>query len=195
MKVASRSIALFLTLVLSVTLVACSASQKASDDEESSSSSSSSVNGSGLTLEEKLTAAAEKVVECDGDSMTATEWASMIGSNALAMEKYLGKEIIAVSDFLSIQPDTFYYEDKGGENAVMMGESPKYTSPVGLMNLNGFCVEIPETDKVLISNLKPGDLVKVSGVISGYFSSETVLLLPSSGAEYAGNITIEVLGE
>lgn len=191
MKAPIKIISLITAGILACGLVGCGTNND--------SAGSSAANTTEATENASSDAAAEAedefengYVECDGEKTDLNEWYQMFSTNPLAMDNYIGKEITAVSDFQSISNSTFYYTSDEEKDEVASGLHEEYEAPVGLLNLNGFITaEIPEADRALASSLKPSDKVKVTGTISGWFVSTTIMLLPSSGAEYAGDITIE----
>lgn len=193
MKAPIKIISLITAGILACGLVGCGGNtdngSSADNTTENTESAEAASDTAATEAEDEF---ANGYVECDGEKMDINDWYQMFSTNPLAMDNYLGKEITAVSNFQSISSDTLYYTNEDGKYDTLAGNTPKYEAPVGLLNLEGFITaDIPESDRALASSFKPGDKVKVSGTISGWFSSTTLLLLPSSGAEYTGDITIE----
>lgn len=185
-----------LMTILSVALLACClmacSSNGESKEQEVDTTGVSSTSSSAEDELAKYATIQKGYIECDGEEMTLLDWSNMIMNNTLALDNYIGKEVTVEDEFRSIDPQTLYYTDTQDKENTMQGLNDRYNAPIGLMNLgNHILVDIPEDYRTLVSTLKPDDMVRVQGTISGYFGGQTILLLPSSGAEYTGPVTIE----
>lgn len=191
MRATIKIITILTTLIIAFALAGCAGSnddtaQESSAAAEASSSAESAQEGTHPTVEEITD---DGYVEIDGEQIDIYDWEQMIVSNPLAMDTYIGKEITVVSDFTSISTTELYYYTSY-EQSKEAGGFLTHKSDVGTMLLSGLIyVDIPEADRALVSTLKQGDMVKVQGLVGGFFSGATYLFL--SGADYAGDIAIE----
>lgn len=194
MKTPIRAITALLTAgVLAFGLVGCSGNDenKAQENSAPSSAETTAETTDNTATDEATNDEFEKgYVECDGEKMTPTDWMSMLLNNPLSMDNYIGKEITVESDFMMISSTSPYYYTSYEASKNTKDIPPQYKPSIGMMTLSGGIeVDIPEADQAMVSGLKQGDKVKVTGTISGISGGTTYLF--STGTEYAGPITIE----
>lgn len=196
MKASIKIATMFATVVLVFGLTACSGGDGNTVGGSNGSESSSSASNTEIT---DSAAASDQVadgsyVEIDGERMSTEDWSSMLVSDPRSIDNYIGRQITVVADFSMVSnSDQFYYPSYEASKAT--DDTPlTYEAPIGMMILGDtIYVDISEADSSLVSGLEPGDRVRVTGTVSGFFVNETLLLPPSSGAEHTGDITIEAL--
>lgn len=176
--------------------MACSGGDGNATGGSNGSESSSSASSVEATTSDAASdqAADENYVEVDGERMSTSDWSDMLVNDPTSIDNYIGKQITIVSDFSMVSNSDQYYYPSYEASKATGDVPPSYEAPIGMMILGDtFYVDIPEAGRSLVSDLEPGDRVRVTGTVSGFFVNETLLLPPSSGAEHTGDITIEVL--
>ncbi|MDE7135207.1 MAG: hypothetical protein K2N91_01105 [Muribaculaceae bacterium] len=189
MKAPIKILTMLTAGILAIGVTGCGGN---SDDRASSSSVEATATATDdATSEEAEDEFENGYVECDGEKTSLNDWSMMFSSNPLAMDNYIGKEITVVSDFQTISTtNQFYYESYEASRGTDLPTS--YEPPVGLMVLDGsIYVDIPEADQAMVSSLKMGDEIEVTGTISGFAYGATFLFAPTAGSTHTGNITIE----
>lgn len=200
MKAPIKIVSLITAGILACGLVGCGGNNdnesSAADTTENTESAAESAEGDEATSDDATDDAEDEFengyVECDGEKIGIYDWSQMISTNPLSMDTYIGKEITVESDFMMITSGNQYYYESYEASKSTSKLPPSYEPPVGVMVLTGtIYVDIPEADQAMVSSLKQGDKVKVTGTISGFSYGATYLFTPTAGTAYTGDITIE----